>query len=898
MKNWKIRKLLDVVSIAHVFFIEKCGGSRNALSYGDIAVEKKGLDLDWFVPDMRGSNIWNLSKSIEEFRDTYTLPLLPTEENAASAILSTCIKTNNGAKPNIGEKRRAESTSDSDASNSQPARKNRKKEVAQNQHPQMPKSPSKKGEKIENFNIKLWNTIRLTNKRRSNYNTHHQTVYRFNFYNFCDYMAYEIMKDSYQQKIRKSIKNFSEKIAFLIERNALWCFIAGRSTNVITKNKDLLGLQSLFKDEKDACRKLVEGFKGYYPGVFKDMLAYMEKHKPLRAIKSFPTTVWDEKLGDIYMRKNLDLNYGVLEDQKKISQIDEKYSALAYAVHMVLALPEMHQDFFWVGIDHIQNSKIFQDSFRNKQAQQVLLSLCTLAREPSDDPTKKENEYKNIHIALQNVYAKDAQHKPTVFELYRDIYMILADFYENAAVFDSKSYVLLGKCVIKHQRYVRYEMIYGFEPDSSSIQNYGYTYSFEIDRWDVSPDVKPHYHVFYVDNTMHQLRRVCMPIYKKDGSNEEHYLHTVDGIVEYIKKLYEIETDIVHPFKVRKRTKEWSYIRKDERKLTAKELAAYELVFYRIDEDLEKTKFTFAEFRPFIQQSKNTIRIPLFLTRLMVDAVDLGPFVKENAHAEIDAEIELDRMVPNVYTFDSKYKKKEYSNLHKYYSNLYILPDEEKRENLDCYIMDYQASEEGKIIKAAWSVDITKGVNVYTHCAPSEKFRGKENLGKLNHFINVIGSRKHRNDSTLQGIWLRNNNTGDRKTKSQAEKIYTWIVKDQGDKIKKDKDEVMEKIREADKKFREADERYRKASEKLDALKISGNKKEIAEEAGEKKAASDAKSYMKRSLEALSKELDEAVSEKPDKHVELIVFQNVNSSKSSLGAHNEVLDVLISRYNQ
>ncbi|KAI5192703.1 hypothetical protein NEMIN01_2160, partial [Nematocida minor] len=94
------------------------------------------------------------------------------------------------------------------------------------------------------------------------------------------------------------------------------------------------------------------------------------------------------------------------------------------------------------------------------------------------------------------------------------------------------------------------------------------------------------------------------------------------------------------------------------------------------------------------------------------------------------------------------------------------------------------------------------------------------------------------------------------------------------------------------------EEKFRKAGEKWRKLGKLNKQKDTAKVRNQKKAANAAKSKEKIKLEALYKELlYKNVSKELDCQAEFVVFRKVNESKSILGAHNEILDVLISRYN-
>ncbi|KAI5191706.1 hypothetical protein NEMIN01_1639 [Nematocida minor] len=858
-----------------------------------------GKRSDHAVPDMGSSPICDPLKSLDEYINMYLLSLQPSEKPSAGSISSTPAEKANTLIPSVAKKRKK---SEKDKSASQPAPKKKKKVPAPKSQAAISADAAIKDKRLENLRIKLWSKSRLTNVRRASYKTQHQTIYRSNKHD--NYMVNEIIKDPYQKEIRKYIAKFCEKIAPLVDQNALWYFIASRTSMLITKQEDIAYLKSLISINKDNYhRNFAESFKDYYPEVFEDMLAYAEKHKPLRVIKKLRPTEWKETLGDVYIRKSLEINSYVMKNQDKISQLCGKYSALGYALRMILALPEVHQDFSSISTNLIKNTQIYEKD-KNKQAHEVLLAIRVLAKDSSENSEKIENAHKNICSALLKIYEKTKGEKMTIPKIYRDIYALLADFYEKVIVFDYNEYILIGKCAIKHQKYVKCGMTLQMGKNGSFKQASDSEYSAEKKNvWSIAPEVKTHYHVYYVDNETHQSRKLCMPIHKEKG--REYYLHTIDGIISYIKKLYEIEEDLdfIHPFKVRKEARSWTYIDKKERHQTVKELEEYEVVFYRIEEDLAKKTFTFAEFRPLKEYSEDSIHIPLFLTRFMQDAIDLGPFTKEDVHTEIVPKMGFKDIAPNVYNFNDKYTDERYSDVHGYYSNLCILPDAEKKESIDCYIMNYQVVREGDALKALWYVNMTNSENVYTHFLLDEKFRKKGNIRKLNSFINALESRRYHKGSDLQSIWLKNSSAEDRESKNQTEKIYTWLVKDEEKKHKsekKSKEKIRKKLREAEERLIKANKSFMEAEKEVEKLEMSGKSNSKAEEkiARERDSAFSTRYRAKKRIKVLSKELYEMVSEEPDEHIEFIVFRNVNSSKSNLGAHNEILDVLISRYNK
>ncbi|KAI5191506.1 hypothetical protein NEMIN01_1532, partial [Nematocida minor] len=500
--------------------------------------------------------------------------------------------------------------------------------------------------------------------------------------------------------------------------------------------------------------------------------------------------------------------------------------------------------------------------------------------------------YKELYAVFAGIYGEKELLKSKEVDLYRRIYIALGKFYKKVQVADENEYILIGKNIIVNQKYVKCEKTVNLDI-AQEISNESVAspeYMLKMNKWGVSLNVHQHYHVHYVDNTAARSRMLCMPIHE-DSEGNKLYLHTIDGIVEHIKILYGIykDSDSVHPFRVEKGTKLWSYIKKKDRHLTMKDLSEYNIVFYHIEEDFDKAEFTFAEFWPKTPWGDGVICIPLFLTPLMRSAVALGPFVQKKDHKVVDLE-EFEDKKPSVYMYNKKYNENNYSDVHKYYRNLYIRQEKEK-ENIDCYTMDCRtAKEENRAIKAVWYVRMPDSVDEYTHCIPDESFKGKENTEKFNNFVNALESREYNKDSDLQGIWLSNNSNGeDIEQEKKTKSICNWLVEINNKKKKTTKSQEQIKSQ-----ISVYEQRLKMKQEEVEEIKKSNKNKHRnqADYTKVKKTTITMISKYRKNLEILYKEL----SSQPSTQAELIVFRNMNSSKSNLGAHNEMFDVLISRY--
>ncbi|KAI5192881.1 hypothetical protein NEMIN01_2261 [Nematocida minor] len=387
-----------------------------------------GIDdySEWFVPNKNGGYIHDPIELTDTQGNVHSSSPHIIEENNEDGASSTSTRKNNRGKTVRAKKRTVEKrkVSNIDGPSSQPVAKRKKKESIKKNKSQAAINTEKESNRMATFNIGLWNNVRLTNAQRANCKIYHHTIYKYYKYlEFYKYLNYEIESDLYQEKMKKEIKSFSAGIASLIKQNALWYFIACRTTNVNTKHKDLLWLRNLFADKEESEHKtMLMNLEGFYPEVAAEMLAYMERHKPLRVIKKYPPIKWNETLGDVYMRKSLDLNYEMMKYQDRICKMHEKYSALAYALRMVLALPEVYQDFSKISAKFIKATLISDNICKNKQTHQVLLSIHALVKaENNDKKIENENEYESIHSALESIYEKKykkSQKSPSCTRIY------------------------------------------------------------------------------------------------------------------------------------------------------------------------------------------------------------------------------------------------------------------------------------------------------------------------------------------------------------------------------------------------------------------------------------------------------------------------------------------------
>ncbi|KAI5191507.1 hypothetical protein NEMIN01_1533 [Nematocida minor] len=822
------------------------------------------------------------------------------------------------AGPSKGRKRKINETEDCmDAYNSQQSPENEE----QNVDDDLSETEIEKRYKVpaKDLLFSLWTEKRLDNKRRKAYKKFHTTEKHPRLLDMQRKMIDTNRKD-YQDKLKKSIDEYFD-ISDKIKDHMFWYYIASKNTITDQRHRTFFGLKWLFKNGEVDYMKKIESFEGYYPDVSDDMIDYIEKYQPMRSPKGNPITTWKETFGDIYMRERFYIEHFMPSEQEAISKLEEKYRALACAVQMIFMLPEVCQDFSKINEKFIEKTHTLNTELISDVSKKVLLALHKLLKLHMFG-NKDVNAYNELYEIFESERKEKKLLELTETGLYKEMYTIIGDFYEKAAVVYEKNHVLKGKLIITNQRYKVCRKTVKLNPQKEGSYESVKSPEYEPakNEWKVSSNTHMHYHIYYVDNLAGCTRMLCMPIHEE--GRKKYYMHTIEDMIEHIEKLYEIKekTEKVHPFKVEKKTRKWEYIKESDRGQTMETLLEYDLVFYHVKEsieildfideknrntvaepieeeyievvelssekDVKNAEFTFAEFSPKTPHGENTTCIPLLLTPLMQHAVALGPFIKkEDADHTVIKSVETIDQKPNVYVYnEEKYGGKNFSDMYNYYSNMYIQQDEEKKKNIDCYIMNCKTEKKDSIIEAVWYVRMSDSVDAYTHCILDESL--KKNTREFDRFIGILESREYNKDSDFQSFWLSKDSIKDSKPENKTKTIWNWnvFIKNLGKKPKTEK-EILSGIKDTDIRIKEL---------KAKITELENTKSEFKEKEFQRKRNSlvTMMGISTKKKTAFSRE----VSRKPDMQAEFIVFRNSNDSKSNLGAHNELLDVIITFY--
>ncbi|OAG32420.1 hypothetical protein NEIG_02525 [Nematocida sp. ERTm5] len=292
-----------------------------------------------------------------------------------------------------------------------------------------------------------------------------------------------------------------------------------------------------------------------------------------------------------------------------------------------------------------------------------------------------------------------------------------------------------------------------------------------------------HYHVQLVDNHTHRVHIIHLPFFvdTKDNVITYHYIHTIKRILEYIQKITHHRlytryawTNNIHAFKYNRKNKTWSIVtlpvenkgtkKGQNSKILGKNSAdldktieemdrlGFDVVFYYIQENIERAEFIFAQFNPIGAEVVNAAykenqeeakklfdgytknmhapRIPLFLSKLTIPAVHSGSYVLKSEEYETKKLLDYQDLVPIEFSnwLDSITEKtdqsqtiiellKKYRHEIHYYSDFYILDKNTPYEDYDCYAMEIQQIkfECSNIIKILWLAKRQFYIGEYTN---------------------------------------------------------------------------------------------------------------------------------------------------------------------------------------
>ncbi|KAI5167358.1 hypothetical protein NEIRO03_1872 [Nematocida sp. AWRm78] len=275
-----------------------------------------------------------------------------------------------------------------------------------------------------------------------------------------------------------------------------------------------------------------------------------------------------------------------------------------------------------------------------------------------------------------------------------------------------------------------------------------------------------HYHIQLVDNTRHRVHVVHLPFYtsKKNDTVKYLYVHTIKDIVEHLKNTFSIETpedspftNNVYPFKYNRNKKTWSLISDDttlSKTMLDMHNLKHDVVFYHIEENIKTTEFVFVQFntismdiytdkitsisklevrnRHQIEDDKNGIkpRIPLFFSKFISSAVHLIPYSLKSTEYEVKLINSYTDLVPVEFlhyfikeitrNFIRPYRIIELSNtfvyIKNYYTDFFIISLMREYEDCGCYSMNIiQDTTNKNEVILEWLTHLPAFIEEYTN---------------------------------------------------------------------------------------------------------------------------------------------------------------------------------------
>ncbi|OAG32419.1 hypothetical protein NEIG_02524 [Nematocida sp. ERTm5] len=621
-----------------------------------------------------------------------------------------------------------------------------------------------------------------------------------------------------------------------------------KKENICTKIEliDFIGNNRDYMDEM--FKKCNMGYSGMSSNLYKYLTknyasCYTKKKKVRSGRKLMPFNLIEVTLGDIYIKKDINLLWHteslwvscIIQYIQNSTSTDteelQKDLDLKRKLLLILCIPEIYEDLFYMQYDEINlvKQRIASEAFSG------------IAKEMSDQFYIIEYLYGEVHTQkkiIEESYKKIQEDKKNSLYEYSDIcvynlvYKIFIYFYRyslylykantsscisNAhhpvqgeiSYFAMKNYTKIprgniiiyqGKGVIIKTPFIKCKFIFEYTKQAISsnrevldnVSNLDIIYSYR-DSGIAVISYSHHYHVQLVDNSAHRVHIIHFPFFmlNNNGSKECHYIHTIDDIVNHIRKTFHTNTrnvrpliNNVYPFKYNRKDKTWSMIGLTNNNMKKRKLAdsigsemnktieemdrlGFDVVFYYIQENIKNKDFVLAQFNPISKETisaaykenkveakklfdgyvlNNSVpQIPLFLPKFITLAVHIGPYTlnKENCLFQKLAK-DYQNLVPIEFSnwLDYMVKKKDrkktiielatvYKRELNYYSDFYILGINSPYEDCDCYAMNIkQKTYELNKIKISWYVKKQYDLGEYTNYEldlDHVSFRGKAN---------------------------------------------------------------------------------------------------------------------------------------------------------------------------
>ncbi|KAI5163000.1 hypothetical protein NEAUS03_2173 [Nematocida ausubeli] len=543
-----------------------------------------------------------------------------------------------------------------------------------------------------------------------------------------------------------------------------------------------------------------------------------------------------ETLGEIYEETQTDLKWWA-NSMSIISAKTEEVKSAGYAdtllkekLHFILKLPEILRDLVLITPEILSKTKEEMKKVFSSDTSGVFCIIEYLYYLVNDDADKMNIAYNEVQKICVNGESINIQNNMVV---YRVVYNVFCSFYQCApftCVADVKSeeskktsykeahikrifqshcphipqngvFRLHGKRAIvksqikEHIQAVELPMPNQQESQMSELVSDLRHFNTELNMEFLKIASSHHYHVQLVDNTRHTVKLIPIPMINPSFTKtHKDQTHSIQYIVEYIKYILkwtypEKGSDFnVYPFKYDRMDKSWLLINKEEVE-TPDEISltttiykvnncGYDVVFYYIEEDIDKTLFVPVDFMcPIASKTEKAPRIPLFLTEFMLVNTAVGPYIvdsliyinllqfissstniKINTIFRANIHTDINSHDPSDLTKNTNILQLERSYIDYYYSDFFILNIHEKKVcTAECFSMfaTNEVSLDISQLSTKWLTQIKKSVSEYTNywfILDPDQNKCEEKVAST--FLDILQSESSSGDKVTYGLCI------------------------------------------------------------------------------------------------------------------------------------------------
>lgn len=544
------------------------------------------------------------------------------------------------------------------------------------------------------------------------------------------------------ESIEKTRVSYSEKIENALRKvdiTGVWSFIYHIDPAIHDKEAVLCYIRDNFSIYKDRISKL----RFYYEGFIQDIIEYIRRNKPLMLTGKEGTAMSPgerrETFGDMYLRNSAECKGEELSTICFFFPEEGISSYLICALTMILPLPEIYEDFSSVsdsfisqfaGILQCDNDFMPEENFHILVLCHKLVAMNKILREnkePQENSAKAKIAIRRYCAELELLFNKLIQYlitkeKETDLEIcFFNLYRIFVKFYQYSPYFTADGYRIKGKGIFRSSIYKKYTICpmnrENNEEDSEELYNMRISSVLlkTQEKRDIVASIsgickEAYLHINYINNSAQVYEVVSIPYYT--DKEPIGLFYTVEFVIRYLADLFDVDKKKIVALERCSSGLSWTAIYLDERrKSVVEKMVEYDLFFYYIEEDPEKTDLLMVEFLPEWVKDPSAYKkpLPLFVTRLMwsaLEMIDCDTGISKMEKAYLIRNFHFRYKVPYRFILKGKHHQYHPTSLD-YYSDMYA-PSREAlgKETIACYEMEPKKNLLPLLPELSWIVRV------------------------------------------------------------------------------------------------------------------------------------------------------------------------------------------------